>query len=104
MAHNHVQQQALLFALVNSHIPTSQYYSRVNAYQVFNNNSIKFGTVKPDVLYGFETWLLTLREERWVRVFENRVFRRIFRGEVTSGENYIMRSLMVHTPYPILLR
>src|SRR5215510_1961128 len=32
----------------------------------------------PVVLYGCETWSLTLREERRVRVFENRVLRRIF--------------------------
>jgi len=30
-------------------------------------------------LYGRETWLLTVREERRPRVFENRVLRRIFR-------------------------
>jgi len=30
------------------------------------------------VLYGCETWLLKLREERRLRVFENRVLRRIF--------------------------
>ena len=30
------------------------------------------------VLYGCETWLLTLREERKLRVFENMVLRRIF--------------------------
>jgi hypothetical protein len=38
------------------------------------------------VLYGCETWSLTLREERRLRVFENRVLRRIFgpkRDEVT---------------------
>jgi hypothetical protein len=29
-------------------------------------------------LYGFETWWLTLREERRLKVFENRVLRRIF--------------------------
>jgi hypothetical protein len=29
------------------------------------------------VLYGCETWSLTIREERRVRVFENRVLRRI---------------------------
>jgi len=29
-------------------------------------------------LYGCETWSLTLREERRLRVFENRVLRRIF--------------------------
>jgi hypothetical protein len=40
------------------------------------------------VLYGCETWSLTLREEHKLRVFENRVLRRIFgpkRDEVTGG-------------------
>ena len=32
----------------------------------------------PVVLYGYETWSLTLREERKLRVFENMVLRRIF--------------------------
>ena len=39
------------------------------------------------VLYGFETWSITLREERRLRVFENRVLRGIFglkRDEVTG--------------------
>jgi hypothetical protein len=40
-----------------------------------------------------------LREERRLRVFENRVLRRIFGpkrdGVARSGENYIMRSLMI---------
>jgi hypothetical protein len=30
------------------------------------------------VLYGCETWSLTLREEYRLRIFENRVLRRIF--------------------------
>jgi len=34
--------------------------------------------ILPAVLYGCETWSLTLREERRLRVFENRVLRRIF--------------------------
>jgi len=41
----------------------------------------------PVVVYGCETWSLTLREERRLRVFENRVLRRIFgpkRDEVTG--------------------
>jgi hypothetical protein len=32
----------------------------------------------PVILYGCETWSLTLREEHRLRVFENRVLRRIF--------------------------
>jgi len=41
----------------------------------------------PVVLYGCETWSLTLREERRLWVFEKRVLRRIFgskRDEVTG--------------------
>jgi hypothetical protein len=34
--------------------------------------------IVPVVLYGCETWSLTLREEHRLRVFENRVLRRIF--------------------------
>jgi hypothetical protein len=43
--------------------------------------------ILPVVLYGYETWSLTLREERKLRVFENMVLRRIFgarRDEVTG--------------------
>ena len=39
------------------------------------------------VVYGCETWSLTLREERRLRLLENRVLRRIFgpkRDEVTE--------------------
>jgi hypothetical protein len=41
----------------------------------------------PVVLYGCETWSLTLREEHRLRAFENMVLRRIFgpkRDEVTE--------------------
>ena len=58
------------------------------------------------VLYGCETWSLTLREEGRLRVFENRVLRRVFgpkRDKVTgNGENYIMKNLVICTPYTIL--
>jgi hypothetical protein len=41
-----------------------------------------------DVVFnGFETWSFTFREERTLRIFENRVLRRIFglkRDEVTG--------------------
>jgi len=43
--------------------------------------------ILPVVLYGCETWSLTLREERRLRVSENRELRRIFgpkRDEVTG--------------------
>jgi len=43
--------------------------------------------ILPVVLYGCETWSLTLKGERRLRVFENRVLRRVFgpkRDEVTG--------------------
>jgi hypothetical protein len=43
---------------------------------------------KTVILYGCKTWSLTLREEHRLRVFENKVLRRIFgpkRDEVTGG-------------------
>ena len=45
--------------------------------------------ILPVVLYGCETWSLTLREECRLRVFENRVLRRICvpkRDEVAGRE------------------
>jgi hypothetical protein len=44
-------------------------------------------TILPVVLYGCETWSLILREEHRLRVFENKVLRRVFglkRDEVTG--------------------
>jgi hypothetical protein len=64
--------------------------------------------ILPVVLCGCETWSLTLREELRLRVFENRVLRRILGLKETrsqgSGENYILRSLMIGTPHPVLVR
>jgi hypothetical protein len=47
-----------------------------------------------------------LREERWLRVFENGVLRRICGPktvEVTGEWSYIMRNFMISTPHPILV-
>jgi len=58
------------------------------------------------VLYGCETWSLTLREERKLKVFENMVLRRIFgprRDEITgNGGDCITMSYMICNPRPIL--
>jgi hypothetical protein len=52
------------------------------------------------LLYGCETWSLTLREEHGLRVFENRLLRRIFgpkrdevRGEWRKLHNEELRDL-----------
>jgi hypothetical protein len=57
--------------------------------------------ILPVVLYGSETWSLTLREEHRLRVFESRVLRRIFgptRNEVT-GEWRKLQSGELHNLY-----
>jgi hypothetical protein len=44
--------------------------------------------ILPVVLYGYETWSLTLREEHRLKVHENRMLRRIFgpkRDEIIGG-------------------
>jgi hypothetical protein len=56
---------------------------------LFKNIKIKIyrTIILPVVSYGCETWSLTLREEHRLRVFENRVLRRIIvskRDEVTG--------------------
>ena len=47
-----------------------------------NSKNLKIKIYKiiilPVVLYGCESWSLTLREESRLRVFENRILRRIF--------------------------
>jgi hypothetical protein len=64
--------------------------------------------ILPVVLYGCETWSLTLREEHRLRVFENRVLRRIFgqkRDEV-RGEWRKLHNRELHDLYssPSIIR
>jgi hypothetical protein len=58
------------------------------------------------LVYGCETWSLTLWEEHRLRVFDNNVLRRIFgpqREEVSgNGDNYIVRSFIMCTLHQIL--
>jgi hypothetical protein len=57
--------------------------------------------ILPVVLYGCETWSLTLREDHRLRVFENRVLRKIYgpkRDEVT-GEWRKLHNEELHNLY-----
>ena len=49
-------------------------------------------TILPVFLYGCESWSLTLRVERRLRVFENRVLRRIFgpKGDEVKIQQYLL--------------
>ena len=69
------------------------------------SQKLKVNTYKtimlPVALYGCETWSLTLREEHKLRVFENKVLRKIFgakRGEIT-GEWRKLYNAELHTLY-----
>jgi hypothetical protein len=59
------------------------------------------------VLYACETWSLALREEHRLRVFENRVLRRIYgykKDELIGGwKNCTMRSFIICTVLQVKL-
>ena len=75
----------------------------------FQNIKIKVcrTLILPFVLYGSETWSLTFREEKRLRVFENRVLRRIFgpkRDEVTGEWSKSYVELNDLHPSPNIIR
>jgi hypothetical protein len=57
--------------------------------------------ILPDILYGCETWSLTLREENRLRMFENRVLTRTFgpNGDYVMGEWRQLHSGELHNLY-----
>jgi hypothetical protein len=57
--------------------------------------------ILPVVLYGYETFPLTIREEHRLRMFENRVLRRIFgpKREEVTGDWRKMRNEELHNLY-----
>jgi hypothetical protein len=77
--------------------------SLLSSHLLSRNLKVKiYKTIIPSVvLYGCETWSLTLREEHRLRMFGNRVLRRIFgpkRDEVT-GEWRKLRKGELHNLY-----
>ncbi|KAJ4441931.1 hypothetical protein ANN_11794 [Periplaneta americana] len=82
------------------------YYSveKLLSYSLLSRNlkvRIYKTVILPVVLYGCETWTLTLRKEHRLRVFENKVLRKIFgakRDEVT-GEWRKLHNTELHAMY-----
>ena len=77
------------FGLVAAFISYHSVQNLLSSRLISKNLKIKIyrTIILPVVLYGCETWSLTLRDERKLRVFENKVLRRIFgprRDEVTG--------------------
>jgi hypothetical protein len=56
--------------------------------------------ILPDVLYGYETLVVTFREEHMLRVLENRVLRGMFGGK--RKEVCILRGFVISTAYCVL--
>ena len=61
---------------------------------LFKNTKIKIYStiILPVILYGFDTWLLTLMEECALRVFETRVLKRIFGPEEGQGKKGVEKT------------
>ena len=57
--------------------------------------------ILPVILYGCETWSLTLREEHRLRVFENKVLRKIFgaKKDDITGEWRKLHNAQLHVLY-----
>ncbi|KAJ4434404.1 hypothetical protein ANN_22965 [Periplaneta americana] len=57
--------------------------------------------ILPVVLYGCETWTLTLREEQRLRVFENKVLRKIFgaKSDEVTGDWRKLHNAELHALY-----
>jgi hypothetical protein len=70
------------------------------SYQKNLNIKIYKTVILPVVLYGCETWSLTLREEHGLRVSENRVLRRIFGPKrEEDGSWRKLHNDELHSPY-----
>ena len=69
---------------------------------------IYINIILPFVVYVCETWSLTLKEERRLRVFENRVLRRIFgpKNDEVTGKWKILHNEELNDLYcsPTILR
>jgi hypothetical protein len=91
-----------MFATIQSSLLSFRLLSRNVKVKIYKT------IILPVVLYGYETWSLTLREEHRLMVFENMVLRRIFgpkRDEVT-GEWRKLHKKGFHILYssPIIIR
>jgi hypothetical protein len=77
--------------------------SLLSSYLLSRNVKVKIykTIILPVALYGHETWSLTLREKHRLRVFENRVLRRIFgpKRDNVTGEWRKLPNQELHNLY-----
>ena len=79
---------------VNLSYHSVQNLSSSTLLSIYLNIKKYINIILPVVLYGCETWLFTLREERRVRMFENRVLRRISREHWGMGPSDVTGHVM----------
>jgi hypothetical protein len=74
---------------------SSRLVSRKLKVKIYKNIILQF------VFYGFETWSLILREDHRLRVFENRVLRRIFgpKGDEVTEKRRKLQNGELHNLY-----
>ena len=77
-AHHHAIQEEIKSRLRSGNICYYSVQNLLSSRLLSKNLKIYRTIILPVVLYGCETWSLTLREERKLRAFENMVLRRIF--------------------------
>ncbi|KAJ4427641.1 hypothetical protein ANN_25289 [Periplaneta americana] len=68
---------------------------------IFKLTELRQKFILPVLLYGCETWTLTLREEHRFRVFENKVLRKIFgaKWDEVTGEWRKLHNTELHALY-----
>jgi hypothetical protein len=78
--------------LLSSRLPSKDIKIRIDEYKTI---------ILPVVLYGCETWSLSLRKEQRLRVFENRVLRKIFgpRRDEVAGQWRKLQNEELHNLY-----
>jgi hypothetical protein len=88
--------------------PTAILSTLIDGIRLSDDESAYITIILPVDLYGCETWSLTLKEERRLRAFENRVLRKIFgpEREEVRGEWGKLNNEKLHDLYtsPIIVR
>jgi hypothetical protein len=105
---NNINRSKFMHEEIKSRLHSGNAYyhlvqSLLSSYLLSRNVKVKIykTIILPVALYGHETWSLTLREKHRLRVFENRVLRRIFgpKRDNVTGEWRKLPNQELHNLY-----